>query len=236
MNKLIPKLILVLVIVGLIASFFIFDLAQYLNLDYLKEQKTALTDYYELNRALVIAIYFITYVAMAALSLPGAAILTLAGGAIFGFVTGTIVVSFASTIGATFAFLVARYLLGDYVQKKFKDKLKKINREVEKDGAFYLFTLRLVPLFPFWLINLMMGLTPMKVIPYFIVSQIGMLAGTMVYVNAGKELSKIESLKDILSPTLIGSFILLGIFPLLTKKLILPLSKKCIKFIKGQKS
>jgi uncharacterized membrane protein YdjX (TVP38/TMEM64 family) len=160
------------------------------------------------------------YIAVAALSLPGAAILTLAAGALFGNLAGLIMVSFASSIGATLAFLVSRFLLKDYVQKKFGDKLKAINEGVAKEGAFYLFTLRLVPVFPFFVINLAMGLTPIKTLAFYLVSQVGMLPGTFVYVNAGTQIGKLESLKGILSPELIFSFALLGIFPLVAKKII----------------
>jgi uncharacterized membrane protein YdjX (TVP38/TMEM64 family) len=165
-----------------------------------------------------IASYTLIYIAVTALSLPGAAVMTLAGGGLFGLLVGTIVVSFASTIGATLAFLVSRFLLRDWVQTKFNDKLQPINDGIEADGAFYLFTLRLVPAFPFFIINLVMGLTPIKTIQFYLTSQIGMLAGTIVFVNAGTHLSKIDSLNGILSPGLLISFILLGIFPFLAKK------------------
>jgi uncharacterized membrane protein YdjX (TVP38/TMEM64 family) len=160
------------------------------------------------------------YILVTSLSLPGAAVMTLAGGALFGLLTGTVVVSFASTIGATLACFVSRFILRDWVQGKFGDKLKTVNEGIEKEGAFYLFTLRLIPVFPFWLINLVMGLTKMPLKNFYLVSQIGMLPGTMVYVNAGKELARIESLSGILSPGLILSFVLLGIFPIITKKLL----------------
>jgi uncharacterized membrane protein YdjX (TVP38/TMEM64 family) len=160
------------------------------------------------------------YILSAALSLPGAAVLTIAAGAFFGLLTGVVIVSFASTIGATLACIVSRFLLRDWVQEKFGDRITKVNEGIEKEGAFYLFTLRLIPIFPFWLINLAMGVTKMRLITYFWVSQIGMLAGTIVYVNAGKELAKIDSLKGILSPGLIVSFVLLGIFPIAVKKMI----------------
>ena len=145
--------------------------------------------------------------------------MTLAGGALFGLVTGTVVVSFASTIGATIACIVSRYLLRDWVQNKFGERLTTINDGVEKEGAFYLFTLRLIPVFPFFVINLLMGLTRMRIFTFFWVSQVGMLAGTIVFVNAGKELAKIDSLKGILSPGLIISFIILGLFPISVKKI-----------------
>jgi uncharacterized membrane protein YdjX (TVP38/TMEM64 family) len=160
------------------------------------------------------------YILVTSLSLPGAAVMTLAGGALFGLVVGTVVVSFSSTIGATLACFAARFILRDWIQKKFGDKLKTVNEGVEKEGALYLFTVRLIPVFPFWLINLVMGLTSMPLKTFYWVSQVGMLAGTIVYVNAGKELGKIDSLSGILSPTLILSFVLLGLFPIITKKLL----------------
>jgi len=191
---------LVLLIVALVAAFFIFDLGQYLTLEYLKSQRQSFLDYYDANTALTLAVYFGLYVAVAALSLPGATVMTLAGGAVFGLATGLLVISFASTIGATLAFLISRFVLRDFVQTKFKDKLKAINDGVEREGDFYLFTLRLIPLFPFFVINLVMGLTPMKAWRFYLVSQIGMLPGTIVFVNAGSQLGSLESLAGILSP------------------------------------
>ncbi len=214
------KIVIVLVIIGLIAAFKIFNLGEYLSLEYIKESQQHFQELYSQNMAAVIAGYMAVYILVTSLSLPGAAVMTLAGGALFGLVAGTIIVSFASTIGATLACIVARFILRDWVQGKLGDKLKTVNDGVEKEGAFYLFTLRLIPVFPFWLINLGMGLTKMPLKTFYWVSQVGMLAGTIVFVNAGKELGKIESLSGILSPTLIGSFVLLGLFPIITKKLL----------------
>ncbi len=218
--KNIKKILILLVITGGIWAFFQFDLGQYLTLDYLKAQQAQFQNFYKENTLLAIAAYTGVYITATALSLPGAALLTLLGGALFGLLIGTILVSFASTIGATLAFLVSRSLLRDWVQNKFGSFLKTINEGIEKDGAFYLFTLRLIPAVPFFVINLVMGLTPMKAVQFFLVSQVGMLAGTIVFVNAGTQLAQIESLKGILSPGLIFSFVLLGIFPLLAKKLV----------------
>jgi pyruvate/2-oxoglutarate dehydrogenase complex dihydrolipoamide dehydrogenase (E3) component/uncharacterized membrane protein YdjX (TVP38/TMEM64 family) len=218
MNK--SKLLVFFVAAALIAAFFIFDLGRFANLDYIKAQQSALAQAFAANPWQVGALFFGLYVAATALSLPGAVILTLAAGAIFGLGWGLVIVSFASTIGATLAFLAARFLLRDTVQKRFGDKLKSINAGVEKEGAFYLFTLRLVPAFPFFMINVLMGLTPMKTWTFFWVSQVGMFLGTVVYVNAGTELARITSLKGILSPGLIGAFVLLGILPIAAKKLI----------------
>jgi len=220
------KLILVAVIAALIAGFFIFDLGQYFSLEYLKQQKDGLNDLYNSHPLLIIAVFFLAYVAITALALPAATILTLAGGAIFGFVTGLIVVSFASTIGATIAFLLTRYLLHDSIQAKFGDRLTAINDGIEREGAFYVFGLRLVPLFPFFMVNAVLGLTKIKTWTYYWSSQLGMLAGTAVYVNAGTQLANIESLGDIASPKLIASFVLLGVFPILAKYALNFLKKK----------
>ena len=220
MKKYTSKLLLVIVLLAVAVSFFMFDLEQYFTLDNLKEHQQAFERYYEQNTGLTLLLYFLAYVVMAALSLPGAAVMTLAGGALFGLGIGTVVVSFASSVGATLAFLVSRFLLRDSIQGKFGEKLAAINEGVRKDGAFYLFTLRLVPIFPFFVINLVMGLTPIRVSIFYIISQLGMLPGTLVYVNAGTQLAKIQFLQDILSPTLIFSFLLLGIFPLIAKSFV----------------
>lgn len=214
------KLLLIAAVLALIAAFFVFDLGRFLSLEYIKQRQADFAALYAERPLAVIAVFFIAYVAVTGLSLPGAAIMTLAAGAIFGLLTGTVVVSFASSIGATLAFLAARYVLRDSVQARFGARLAEVDKGIEKDGAFYLFTLRLVPLFPFFLINLLMGLTRMKARTFYWVSQLGMLAGTVVYVNAGTQLAKIESLRGILSPSLLGSFVLLGVFPLIAKKLV----------------
>ncbi len=214
------KLLLALLVLGLIYVFFSFDLAQYLNLEYLKSQQHAIDDYYQTHPLRTLTIYFAVYVVVTGLSLPGATIMTLAGGALFGLLWGTVVVSFASSIGATLAFLVSRFLLRDFVQYRFGENLQSINQGVEKDGAFYLFTLRLVPAFPFFIINLAMGLTPIRTLTFYLVSQLGMLPGTLVYINAGTQLGSLDSMRGILSPTLIASFVLLGLFPLIAKKII----------------
>ncbi len=209
---------LVAVIATLVTAFFVLDLGQYFTLDYLKARQLDFQQFHAQNRALTLGGYFLIYVLVTALSLPGATIMTLAGGALFGFLPALLVVSFASTIGATLAFLVSRFVLRDWVQARFGERLKAVNAGVEKEGAFYLFTLRLVPLFPFWVINLVMGLSPMRTLTFYLVSQIGMLPGTAVYINAGTQLGLIERVGDILSPELILSFVLLGVFPLLARK------------------
>ncbi|WP_177421130.1 FAD-dependent oxidoreductase [endosymbiont of Lamellibrachia barhami] len=218
MNR--QKGFLLLVVLGLVGAFFYFDLTQYLTLEYLQTQRDALIEWRRSEPLFATALFFVVYVLVTALSLPGATVMTLAVGAVFGLFWGLLLVSFASTIGATLAFVIARFLLRDSVQSRFGDRLKSINAGIEKDGAFYLFTLRLVPLFPFFVINLVMGLTPIKTWTFYWISQVGMLAGTIVYVNAGTQLAGLDSLSGILSPGLIGSFVLLGFFPLLAKKFV----------------
>jgi pyruvate/2-oxoglutarate dehydrogenase complex dihydrolipoamide dehydrogenase (E3) component/uncharacterized membrane protein YdjX (TVP38/TMEM64 family) len=212
--------ILLALIAAPLTAYFAFDLGQYFSLAYLKSQQAAIDAYYRSNPLPSVAAFFLVYVAVTGLSLPGATIMTLAGGAIFGLLWGTIIVSFASSIGATLSFVASRFVFKDSVQARFGDRLRAINAGIAKDGAFYLFTLRLVPAFPFFVINLVMGLTPMRLPTFYWISQLGMLAGTIVYVNAGTEIAKIDRLSGILSPTLLASFILLGFFPLLAKKLL----------------
>jgi len=203
-----------------IGAFFWFDLGQYFSLAELRQQRDRLMAFVDSHFWATLAGYMAVYIVMAALSLPGAAVLTIAGGALFGLAAGTIAVSFASTIGATLVFLAARFLFHDAVQKRFRKRLKAINEGVERDGAFYLLALRLVPVFPFWVINLVMALTPIRTWTYYWVSQLGMLPATVVYVNAGTQLGQIESTGDILSPELIGAFALLGLLPLLLRWLL----------------
>ena len=214
------RLALVLTVGLAIAAFFAFDLGQYLNLQTLKTQQAAIQSFHANSPLLSVAAYFVIYVVTTALSLPGAVLLTLAGGAVFGLLWGTVIISFASTIGATLAFLMSRFLLRDWVAKRFGQRLAAIDEGVRREGAFYLFTLRLVPVIPFFLINLLLGLTTMKARTFYWVSQVGMLAGTIVYVNAGTQLGKLDSLSGILSPGLLGSFVLLGIFPLIARQLV----------------
>ncbi|OCC16019.1 putative membrane protein [Dissulfuribacter thermophilus] len=220
------KIAVVAIIGTLIILFWYFDLRAYLTLDYIKASKEKLLTLYEQRPLFVISTYMAIYIVTTALSLPGATIITLAGAAIFGLLKGTLIVSFASTIGATLACAVSRFVLRDWVQAKIGPRLKKINDGIEKEGIFYLFTLRLVPLFPFWVINLAMGLTNIPLRTFYWVSQLGMLPGTIVYVNAGTELAKIESLGDIMSPRLIISFALLGLFPLIAKKVLTYIKNK----------
>jgi pyruvate/2-oxoglutarate dehydrogenase complex dihydrolipoamide dehydrogenase (E3) component/uncharacterized membrane protein YdjX (TVP38/TMEM64 family) len=222
----IKKLAVLAAVALAVAAFMALGLGRYLSLDYLKQSQAQFAALVQTQPLLVAGTYFAIYVAAAALSLPGAAILTLAGGAIFGLGWGLLIVSFASCVGATLAFLVARFVLRDSIEARFGNRLAEINRGVQKDGAFYLFTLRLIPLVPFFVINLVMGLTQMRAWTFYWVSQLGMLAGTAVFVNAGTQLAQIESLRGILSPGLLGSFVLLGIFPLVARKVIDALQKR----------
>lgn len=220
------QLALLAAIAVLAALFLHFDLQRFLSLEFLQAQRTAAVELHQAHPLLSALGYLAIYVVVTGLSLPGATVLTLAAGAVFGLGLGALIVSFASTLGATTAFSFARYLFKDRVQARFAKQLEPINRGVEREGAFYLFALRLAPAFPFFAINLAMGLTPIKTWTFYWVSQLGMLAGTLVYVNAGKEIGQLESLAGILSPTLILSFALLGLFPLMAKKAVGALSKR----------
>jgi pyruvate/2-oxoglutarate dehydrogenase complex dihydrolipoamide dehydrogenase (E3) component/uncharacterized membrane protein YdjX (TVP38/TMEM64 family) len=211
------KLPLLVVLVAIVAAFFAFDLGSLLTLENLKARQGEIASLVRERPLLVAAAFFAVYVLVTSASLPGAAILTLAAGAIFGLWQGTLIVSFASSIGASLAFLSSRYLLRDWVRSRFGKRAAAIDRGIARDGAFYLLTLRLIPAFPFFLVNLAMGLTAMRLLTFYIVSQIGMLPGTLVYVLAGTQLGAIESTSDLVSPALIGSFVLLGIFPLIAK-------------------
>jgi pyruvate/2-oxoglutarate dehydrogenase complex dihydrolipoamide dehydrogenase (E3) component/uncharacterized membrane protein YdjX (TVP38/TMEM64 family) len=216
----VKKLAIIAALAALVAAYFAFDLGQYLTLDGIKALAADLRGFQAENPLAVIAGFFLAYVLVTAASLPGAAIMTLAAGALFGVVTGTIIASFASTIGATLAFLSSRYVLRDSIEARFGERLKAINAGMERDGAFYLFSLRMIPVFPFFVINLVMGLTRIRMLTFALVSQVGMLLGTIVYVNAGTQLAQIDSLSGIASPGVIGSFVLLGIVPWIAKGII----------------
>jgi dihydrolipoamide dehydrogenase len=212
------RIALLVVLVVLVAAFFAFDLGRFFSLEWFKSQHAAIDAFYRAHPWQTVAAFFLIYVAVTGLSLPGALIMTLAAGAIFGLLWGTVIVSFASSIGATLAFLASRFLFRDAIQRRFSDKLRAINAGVQREGALYLFTLRLLPVFPFFVINVVMGLTPIRTATYYWVSQLGMLAGTAVYVNAGTQIAQIDSLRGIVSPGLLMSFALLGVFPLIAKK------------------
>lgn len=220
MNKKIYKLLFLLLFVAIILVVFNSGFRQNLSFEYLNENKEDILKFYRNHQLQTVALFMAAYILVTTFSIPGATILTLAGGAIFGFRLGLFIVSFASTIGASLAFLSARYLFRDYLQNKFEGKLRIFNQGIERDGATFLLTLRLIPIFPFFLINLLMGLTKIKTKTFFIISQLGMLLGTAVYINAGSELSKINSLNEILTPTLLISFTLLGLLPFLGKLLV----------------
>ena len=214
------KLFIVAILLGLVVAFFAFDLGRFLSLAYLKSQQAGFAALYAESPARVLAAYALIYIVVFALALPVGAVMTLAGGALFGLVVGTIVVSFASSIGALLAFFVSRHVLADSVRARFGGRLAEVDKGIERDGPFYLFTLRLIPAIPPAAINLLFGLTRMRGWTFYWVSQLGMLAGTIVYINAGTQLARIESAKGILSPALIGSFVLLGLFPLIAKKIV----------------
>jgi uncharacterized membrane protein YdjX (TVP38/TMEM64 family) len=209
--------VLVGAVMAVLALAWWFDLTSVLTFESLKANQADLTAFYDEHSVAMVVGYFVVYVVVAALSIPGAVVLTLGGGAIFGFGLGFIIVSFASSIGATLAFLMSRYLLRDWVEARFGERLGPIQEGIERDGAFYVFSLRLIPVLPFFIVNLVLGLTHIRVLTFYIVSQIGMLLGTAVYVNAGTQLANLESPAGILSPALLGSFALLGLFPVVVK-------------------
>ena len=214
------RLLIIAALAALVAAYFFFGLGDYLTVEGIKQVAGDVGAYYERNPAQVIAGFFLVYVAVAAASLPGAAVMTLAAGALFGVLVGTIIVSFASTLGATLAFLASRYVLRDGIEARFGERLRTVNQGLESDGAFYLFTIRMIPLFPFFVVNLVMGLTRIGTWTFAWVSQIGMLLGTIVYVNAGTQLARIDSLSGIASPAVLASFALLGIAPWFAKAII----------------
>ncbi|PSW21313.1 dihydrolipoyl dehydrogenase [Photobacterium sanctipauli] len=211
------KIIILGAVLSLIGLWFAFDLGQFFTLEYAKAQQQALQETINTSPMFSSIVFFAIYVIVTALSLPGAAIMTLLGAALFGFWWSLVLISFASTIGATLAFLFSRFILRDWVQGKFGHRLAPINAGIERDGPFYLFTLRLIPVFPFFLVNLLMGLTPISTKMFYLVSQVGMLAGTMVYINAGTQLGQIDTLSGIVSAPVLISLALLGIFPLIAK-------------------
>jgi uncharacterized membrane protein YdjX (TVP38/TMEM64 family) len=214
------NLVVVATVALLVGAFFALGLGDYLSLSYLQASRARAVAYVESAPLAASAAFFAVYVFVTGLSLPGAAVLTVAAGAIFGVVWGLLLVSFASSIGATIAFLVARVVLGDWVARRLRRYIEPINRGIDRDGAFYLFSLRMVPVFPFFVVNLLMGLTRIGVVPFYFVSQLGMLAGTFVFVFAGTQLAEVQSLGDVLSPGMIGALTLLGIFPLVARKLL----------------
>lgn len=223
------KLVVVVMLVVVVAvAWQVFDLGRYLSFYYIQSQQAEWQALLERHPLWVGVAFFAIYVLVTGLSIPGAAVMTLLAGSLFGVVLGTVLVSFASTLGATLAFLIARFIGRDFVQQRFGDQLQTINRGVEIEGGFYLFTLRLAPVFPFFLVNILMALTPIRLWSYVWISQVGMLAGTIVYVNAGTQLAQLNSTDGILSPALIVSFVLLGLLPLVAKKAVAFLRAKRI--------
>jgi uncharacterized membrane protein YdjX (TVP38/TMEM64 family) len=212
----------ILIFIILISSFIVinyFDLDRFLNFDYIKANQDQLQSFYQNNKFPTLLIFFLGYVLTTALSIPGATILSLLGGAVFGFEIALVLISFASTIGATLAFLIARTLLRDFIEKHFEETIKRVNEGIENNGGFYLFSMRLVPVLPFFVINSVMGLTKIKISTFFLISQVSMLGGTAIYINAGVQLSELESVEGIMSLELVGSLLLLGIFPFIAKKI-----------------
>ena len=218
-NLIVKSLIIILFLSSIILGFF-FDIGQYLSFETIKEQHEKLILLIDSNFIFYFILFFFIYIIVTAFALPFAAIKTVLAGALFGLIPGVILTSFASSIGSTLCFLMSRFVLRDFVQNKYSKYLDKINRGIKEDGVYYLFFLRLSPIFPFFIINLVFGLTKMKAMTFYTISQIGMLIGTVVFVNAGVQLSKISSMSDILSFNLILSFILIGLVPLIIKKLI----------------
>ncbi|MEM6709272.1 MAG: TVP38/TMEM64 family protein [Pseudomonadota bacterium] len=220
------RIIALVLLAAAVGAFFFFDLQRYLSLEQLQAGRETLAGWVAANPILAWGGFFIVYVLVTALSLPGAAILTLAAGALFGLVGGFLLASFASSLGATIAMVIARWLLGDWIQNNYASQLARINQGLERDGGFYLFSLRMVPLFPFFVINLVMGMSRMGVWPFYWISQLGMLPGTLVFVFAGTQLAEIQSVVDVLSPGLILAFSLLGLFPIAAKKLLELLNRR----------
>jgi len=219
--------VLLAMLLGVVIAYFAFDLGRFLNVDYLKSQHATIAAWRAAQPIVAALVFFLLYIVVTVLSLPGTAIaMTLAAGAVFGLFWGTVLVSFASSIGATLAFLASRFLLREWVQRHFSARLQAINSGIKKEGSFYLFSVRLIPLFPFFAVNLLMGLTPIRTPTFYWVSQVSMLAGTFVYINAGTQLAKIDSLSGIVSPGLLASFALLGAFPLLARKILQTLARR----------
>ncbi|TMG73325.1 MAG: TVP38/TMEM64 family protein, partial [Betaproteobacteria bacterium] len=214
------RLLVLVVVLAAVAAFFLSGAHRYLTFEQLKAEQARLDGWYHAHPALTAGGFFLLYVAITGLSIPGATVLTLIAGALFGLLWGTVLVSFAASLGATCAFLLSRYVLRDSVRRRFAAELERVDRGIAREGALYLFTLRLIPAIPFFAINLAMGVTAMRPWTFYWVSQVGMLAGTLVYVNAGTQLAALTSPRDILSPGLIGALVLLGIFPLVAKKVL----------------
>lgn len=220
MNKNYIKILIVLIFLTSFLSILIFDLDQLLSFENIKKSQNSLQSLINENYLFYYVVFFIVYIVVTTFALPFAAIKTIIAGALFGLIPGVLLTSFASSIGSTLCFLMSRFVLRNYVENKYKKYVEKVNSGIIKDGIFYLFFLRLSPIFPFFIINLIFGLTKMKAITFYIVSQIGMLIGTVVFVNAGVQLAKINSISDILSFEIIIAFMLIGLVPFIIKKII----------------
>lgn len=220
MSQFTSKSILITLLLAAIAAFFVFDLSQYASLSAIKAQQERFAELYLSNRLLILASFFVAYVAITSLSIPLATPMTLIGGAVFGFWTGLVLISFASTIGATLAFLIARFLMQETVKARFGAHMTKLYDGFEKEGAFYLFALRLVPVFPFFLVNAVTALMPVRLWTFYWVSQLGMFPGTVIYVYAGTQLAQLETLGDITSPGMLAALAGLGLAPIVLRKLV----------------
>ena len=210
--------LLTLILIFIILSFT--ELKTIFTLEAIQENYHTIENFYLNNVLLVGFLFSLIYIISAALSLPFALMLTILSGAIFGLSLGTIIASFSSTIGATICFLISRYIAKDFIQNKYKKQLLKFNEGFEKEGSFYLFAIRLTPIFPFFIVNIVMGLLKITTIKFYFISQIAMLPATLLYVYAGVQISDLESISDITSPELLLIFFLIGIFPILSKKII----------------
>lgn len=219
-KKTVSRFLITLFLVVIVIAAWRWHITDYLNLEFVRAQQSVIKSYYSEHPFITVGLFFAAYVAVAAMSLPGAVVMTLLGGALLGFWQGLIAVSFASTIGATLAFLLARFLFKDWIQGRYQKQLATLNEGFRKEGAFYLFALRLIPVFPFFLVNILTSVMPIKARHFYGASQLGMLPGTAVYVYAGTELGKIKSLSDIASPSLLVAFVVLGLFPLIAKKIV----------------
>lgn len=216
-RKQLYRTILAISVAAAITGFLVLDLDRYLSLDFFQQQQGLISGYHAAHPLLFPCLYFLAYLLMAALSIPGATILSIGAGALFGLVAGTVLVSFASTLGACVAFLISRYLLKGLLHDRHRQRLRVIDRGIERDGGYYLFTLRVIPVFPFVIINLLMGITPIRLRTFYWVTQLGMLPITAVYVNAGKQLGELDSPGSILSMDIVFAFVLLGLLPLLAR-------------------
>lgn len=217
MGRLTSRIFFALMLIGIILYAYESGIDEYFTLEFVQSQRIRLQDFYDTKPYVALTLFFLTYVLVAAFSIPGATVLTLLAGFLFDVLVGAVVVSFASSIGATLAFLTSRFLLRDLIMRSFSAQLANARQKLRQDGAYYLFALRLVPVFPFFVVNLIMGITPISVRSFYWVSQLGMFPATLIYTNAGARLGSIENFRDVMSPAVLGSFVLLGVFPLMMR-------------------